>query len=250
MEKLLPQGPFRTSLEWLESVCILLSQYAQIVTNGFQEANDLSYERERRARAEVAGTNGKSVEATVAEVDDTLNAELGPSTVEKGSADQVPPAARNVTTPCGSADTVQSDQPCPVVPTKAADATAADSDQPVHDNSTTPTNSAEDNAAARVSIGPVRSSKRVIQGRYEDYLAAASPLSSAPALQPASWSPPPAGTVTLNVDGSLHSDGGPSIGVVARDSSGQVLYGLARHMGDLSKHAALLAGLNLALERG
>ncbi|KAK8590564.1 hypothetical protein V6N13_057457 [Hibiscus sabdariffa] len=119
------------------------------------------------ARAEVAGTNGKSVEATVAEVDDTLNAELGPSTVEKGSADQVPPAARNVTTPCGSADTVQSDQPCPVVPTKAADATAADSDQPVHDNSTTPTNSAEDNAAARVSIGPVRSSKRVIQGRYE-----------------------------------------------------------------------------------
>ncbi|KAK8523706.1 hypothetical protein V6N12_013791 [Hibiscus sabdariffa] len=45
------------------------------------------------------------------------------------------------------------------------------------------------------------------------------------------------------------------IGVVARDSSGQVLCGLARHLDNLSEaefaeHAALLAGLHLVLDRG
>ncbi|KAK9009199.1 hypothetical protein V6N11_035744 [Hibiscus sabdariffa] len=89
----------------------------------------------------------------------------------------------------------------------------------------------------------------------KDYLAASGPSGSTPALHPLSWSPPPVGTVTLNVDGSFHCAGGAGIGVVARDSSGQVLCGLARHIDDLSEaefveHAALLAGLHLALDRG
>ncbi|KAK9009218.1 hypothetical protein V6N11_035763 [Hibiscus sabdariffa] len=90
---------------------------------------------------------------------------------------------------------------------------------------------------------------------HQDYLAASGPLGSTPALHPVSWSPPPVGTVTLNVDGSFHCAGGAGIGAVARDSSGQVLFGLARHIDDLSEpefaeHASLLAGLHLALDRG
>ncbi|KAL4347289.1 hypothetical protein GQ457_17G007720 [Hibiscus cannabinus] len=93
-----------------------------------------------------------------------------------------------------------------------------------------------------------------MHGRMADFLAVATPLSSGPALQPVNWSPP-VGTVTLNVDGSFHSDGGAGIGVVARDSSGQVLCGLARHMDNLSEvefaeHSTLLAELHLVLDRG
>ncbi|KAL4342320.1 hypothetical protein GQ457_08G033220 [Hibiscus cannabinus] len=90
---------------------------------------------------------------------------------------------------------------------------------------------------------------------HQDFLDAASTSSSTPALQPVSRSPPPAGTITLNVYGSFQSDGGAGISVVARDSSGQVLYGLARHLDNLSEaefaeHAALLTGLHLVLDRG
>ncbi|KAK8684373.1 hypothetical protein V6N13_040403 [Hibiscus sabdariffa] len=83
-------------------------------------------EGQSSARTEVAGTNDKSGEATEAEFVDTLNAGSGPYTVEKGSAAQVLHAVGNMTTPRGPVDSVQSDQPCPVVPTRAEEATVSD----------------------------------------------------------------------------------------------------------------------------
>ncbi|KAK9032564.1 hypothetical protein V6N11_056824 [Hibiscus sabdariffa] len=69
------------------------------------------------------------------------------------------------------------------------------------------------------------------------------------------WSCPPSGTVTLNTDGSYAADCGAGIGIVARDSLGQVIYGLAQHStgpteAEFAKHSALLAGLQLALDHG
>ncbi|KAK9037831.1 hypothetical protein V6N11_022730 [Hibiscus sabdariffa] len=90
---------------------------------------------------------------------------------------------------------------------------------------------------------------------HQDHLVASSSSASSSALHPTGWSPPPSGTVTLNMDGSFSVGGGAGIGVVARDSSGQVLCGLARHLDDLTEaefaeHAALVAGLRFALDRG
>ncbi|KAK8534615.1 hypothetical protein V6N12_057259 [Hibiscus sabdariffa] len=90
---------------------------------------------------------------------------------------------------------------------------------------------------------------------HQDHLAVSRPPAASPALCPVVWSPPPSGTVTLNTDGSFAIGGGAGIGVVARDCSGRVLGGLARHLdettaAEFAEHAALLAGLQLALERG
>ncbi|KAK8999953.1 hypothetical protein V6N11_082091 [Hibiscus sabdariffa] len=90
---------------------------------------------------------------------------------------------------------------------------------------------------------------------HQDHLHATFSSATSPALRPVVWSPPPSGTVTLNTDGSFAIDGGAGIGVVARDCSGRVLGGLARHLdeptnGEFAEHAALLAGLQLGLERG
>ncbi|KAK8557781.1 hypothetical protein V6N12_010005 [Hibiscus sabdariffa] len=91
---------------------------------------------------------------------------------------------------------------------------------------------------------------------HQDFLSVSRHPASTPALRPAAWSPPPPPrTITLNIDGSFDADNGAGIGVVARDSSGHVLCGLAQHSAspteaEFAKHAALLAGLQLVLDHG
>ncbi|KAK9042627.1 hypothetical protein V6N11_017694 [Hibiscus sabdariffa] len=69
------------------------------------------------------------------------------------------------------------------------------------------------------------------------------------------WSTPSLSTVARNTDDSFDVDSGIGIGVVARDSLGWVLCGLAQHLARLTEavfaeQAALLAGLHLSLDHG
>ncbi|KAK9037330.1 hypothetical protein V6N11_022242 [Hibiscus sabdariffa] len=66
---------------------------------------------------------------------------------------------------------------------------------------------------------------------------------------------PPTGVVAISVDGAFIQSHGVGIGVVARDSNGRVLGGLAQHSAVPASSAfaeavAVHAGLQLACERG
>ncbi|KAK9009206.1 hypothetical protein V6N11_035751 [Hibiscus sabdariffa] len=74
-------------------------------------------------------------------------------------------------------------------------------------------------------------------------------------FSPGVWSPPPLGTVAVPVDGAFSLDQGAGIGVVARDSTGSVLGGMAQHsLGPVSAEyaeaVAILAGLQFTRDRG
>ncbi|KAK9009203.1 hypothetical protein V6N11_035748 [Hibiscus sabdariffa] len=117
---------------------------------------------------------------------------------------------------------------------------------------------------------PTRTSKRTLQGTlfgsflgFEPCFSTLSyPLgrsqlrpSSGPVFSPGVWSPPPSGTIAISVDGAFTPDHGAGIGVVARDSTGTVLGGLAQHSLGLSSSvssetAAIHVGLQLADEHG
>ncbi|KAK8523700.1 hypothetical protein V6N12_013785 [Hibiscus sabdariffa] len=76
-----------------------------------------------------------------------------------------------------------------------------------------------------------------------------------PLLSTPTWSPPPAGTIAITVDGAFTQAQGAGIGVVARDSAGTVLGGFAQHsvvpgLSASAEAAAVLAGLHFACEQG
>ncbi|KAK8503539.1 hypothetical protein V6N11_025433 [Hibiscus sabdariffa] len=126
-------GNLRTSLRFLSSgqTSSSLNRSGQKLKQGieyFDTRGEATVavgvtEGQSSVRAEAAGKNDSSVEATPAGVDGSLNARSGTSTVEQGSVAQVPHAAGNATSPCGPADSIQSDQPCPAVSPRAVAAT-------------------------------------------------------------------------------------------------------------------------------
>ncbi|KAK8484185.1 hypothetical protein V6N11_030987 [Hibiscus sabdariffa] len=76
-----------------------------------------------------------------------------------------------------------------------------------------------------------------------------------PLLSTPTWSPPPAGTIAITVDGAFTQAQGAGIGVVARDSAGTVLGGFAQHSvvpgsSASAEAAAVLVGLHFACEQG
>ncbi|KAK8474541.1 hypothetical protein V6N11_039703 [Hibiscus sabdariffa] len=93
---------------------------------------------------------------------------------------------------------------------------------------------------------------------HEDFFVANDGLKklwSKPILSSPTWSPPLPETMAIPVDGAFIQDRGAGVGVVARDSRGRALGGLAQHSPGLdspifAEAAAVHAGLLLARERG